>query len=209
MEVTDLVMLILTEKISNSNINAKTVYNYDTKRIWIGNKDYVEVYSRGQNMDWLGVGATNYRITENVSVVVRCKTKEGYMNLRELIKSVFTGNVFEFVADDSGIPLYLEEGDDFDEIEFWGVYVVRVHLLKDPNIYDFQRGEKIEMHMGNGTIYDGWVYGVIGEDLFIIMKKSIMCLIRPVRINEESDTVRKMFKATFDIEGTLIECVVD
>lgn len=207
MEITDLVMLLILEKIESLEWqDVKVIYGYDTKRISLNPNDYIEVYSRGQNMDWLGIGGTNYRITENVSVVVRSKTKDTYMKIREMIKSLFTGGVFEFTADGGGSVLALEMGDDFDEISFWGTYVIKVHLIQDPEVYGFSRGDYVELHFDGETL-NGWVYGVIGDDLFIFTRRSIACLIRPVRINEESMSLRKIFRATFDIEGTLIEKV--
>ena len=208
MEITDIVYLMLLDKFNGMNWPVTLYYGYiyDYKAVDISYADWILVYDNGSTMDWFGIGGNNYRVINTVTIDVRTIDKSRYGDLKRYIKSIFDGTVFSFTSAFSGIPIALEYGVDFDDYQTVGVYVDKLHLV-DPNMYTFSRGDAVQITDSAGKIITAYVWGVYDDWLYIVKKAGVYCIIRPRRVQDLSDKMRKMYRFVMDVEGNLIENV--
>jgi len=207
LEITDLVYLMLLDKFYGMDwdVTLYVGYIYDYKAVDISYADWILIYNRGSSMDWFGIGAKNYLVVDRTTIDVRTASKERYGKLKELIKSVFTGQPFTFSGGQTTI-LALEEGVDFDNYVTVGMFVDKIHLI-DPDAYSFNRGDRIDITDVSQNMWTAYVWGKYDDWLYVLKNPAIYCLIRPRGVDDLSDKMKKMYRFVMDVEGELIEPV--
>lgn len=212
MEVTDLVYLFLVDMVNNLEYDRSlhVVYGYNVKGINLWQGDWIIVYNRGQNTDWLGLSGANWMGIENVSVDVYTLSKKNYALLKRKIWEIFNGMSYTFKF--NGNAYVLLNGYDYEVYEYIGTNIIRLKLIED--VSGLRRGDLVVMidqdNVNDFKIIDvGFVWGIYNGYLYLMRYQSVFCLIRPTRIQDMSLELKKQYRFTMDIEGRIITSVGD
>lgn len=205
MEAVDILFLMLKDMFDGVSFGKpiKVDYIYNHKTIDVGYADWVLVYEVTSDIGWLGIETALLDVRSVVAVDVRTANKMRYGKIKERIFNSFRPD--KYVFEETGNVIELAQDTDFGWYKTVGAYV-DVFQLYDAKNVQLNRGDKVKLTLSDGSVVEGWVWNVYGdEEVYIIKRPAIYWVVSPTRITELSDRMKNLYRFIMDVSVRIFE----